>query len=73
MLSSGFGDTLHEGSPPVSCVKDPSEVGIRIDAPRARGDGVLYLLAVVTFVIAAFVRRRQGLDLSLVNKEIPVE
>jgi amino acid transporter len=32
-----------------------------------------YVLAIVVFVVARVVRRRQGIDLSLINKEIPVE
>jgi basic amino acid/polyamine antiporter, APA family len=35
--------------------------------------GAMYLLAIVVYAIARFVRRRQGIDLGLVNKEIPVE
>jgi len=35
--------------------------------------GILYLLAIVLYVTARLVRRRQGIDLALVNKEIPVE
>jgi basic amino acid/polyamine antiporter, APA family len=35
--------------------------------------GVLYLLAIVLYVAARLVRRRQGIDLGLINKEIPVE
>ena len=33
----------------------------------------MYVLAVVVYAVAWFVRKRQGIDLSLVNKEIPVE
>jgi basic amino acid/polyamine antiporter, APA family len=33
----------------------------------------MYVLAVVVYVVARVVRRRQGIDLTLVNKEIPVE
>jgi amino acid transporter len=33
----------------------------------------MYVLAIVLFVVARFVRRRQGIDLGLINKEIPVE
>ncbi|HUC59812.1 MAG TPA: APC family permease [Streptosporangiaceae bacterium] len=33
----------------------------------------MYVLAVVIYLIAWFVRRRQGIDLGLINKEIPVE
>jgi amino acid transporter len=33
----------------------------------------MYVLAIVLYVIARVVRRRQGIDLGLVNKEIPVE
>jgi basic amino acid/polyamine antiporter, APA family len=32
-----------------------------------------YVLAIVIFVVARIVRNRQGIDLSLINKEIPVE
>ena len=35
--------------------------------------GAMYVLAIAIYVIARVVRRRQGIDLSLVNKEIPVE
>jgi APA family basic amino acid/polyamine antiporter len=33
----------------------------------------MYLLAIVIYVVARVVRNRQGVDLSLINKEIPVE
>jgi basic amino acid/polyamine antiporter, APA family len=33
----------------------------------------MYVLAIVIYVIARVVRRRQGIDLGLINKEIPVE
>jgi len=33
----------------------------------------MYVLAIAVFVTARIVRNRQGIDLSLVNKEIPVE
>ena len=32
-----------------------------------------YVLAIVIFVGARIIRNRQGIDLSLINKEIPVE
>ena len=35
--------------------------------------GAMYVLAIVIYVVARIVRRRQGIDLGLVNKEIPVE
>jgi len=35
--------------------------------------GCMYLLAVIIYVTAWYVRKRQGIDLGLVNKEIPVE
>jgi len=35
--------------------------------------GLLYVLAIVVYVVARAVRRRQGIDLGLINKEIPVE
>jgi hypothetical protein len=35
--------------------------------------GSMYVLAILIYVIARIVRRRQGIDLGLVNKEIPVE
>jgi APA family basic amino acid/polyamine antiporter len=35
--------------------------------------GALYVLAIVVYVVARVVRRRQGIDLGLINKEIPVE
>jgi basic amino acid/polyamine antiporter, APA family len=33
----------------------------------------MYALAIVVYVVARIVRRRQGIDLGLINKEIPVE
>jgi len=33
----------------------------------------MYVLAIVVYVVARVVRRRQGIDLGLINKEIPVE
>jgi amino acid transporter len=35
--------------------------------------GLLYLLAIVVYVVARLIRKRQGIDLGLINKEIPVE
>jgi amino acid transporter len=35
--------------------------------------GAMYVLAIVVYVVARLVRKRQGIDLGLVNKEIPVE
>jgi amino acid transporter len=35
--------------------------------------GAMYVLAIVVYVVARIVRSRQGIDLSLINKEIPVE
>ena len=35
--------------------------------------GCMYVLALAIYLIARVVRRRQGIDLSLINKEIPVE
>jgi amino acid transporter len=35
--------------------------------------GAMYALALVIFLVARTVRARQGIDLSLINKEIPVE
>jgi amino acid transporter len=35
--------------------------------------GAMYLLALLIYVVARLVRRRQGIDLGLINKEIPVE
>ncbi|SRR5579875_333192 len=35
--------------------------------------GAMYVLAIVLYVIARLVRRSQGIDLGLINKEIPVE
>jgi basic amino acid/polyamine antiporter, APA family len=35
--------------------------------------GAMYVLAIVLYVVARLVRRRQGIDLGLINKEIPVE
>jgi len=33
----------------------------------------MYVLALVIYLVARAVRARQGIDLSLINKEIPVE
>jgi amino acid transporter len=33
----------------------------------------MYVLAIVVYVVARIVRKRQGIDLGLINKEIPVE
>jgi hypothetical protein len=33
----------------------------------------MYMLAILVHAIARAVRRRQGIDLGLINKEIPVE
>ena len=35
--------------------------------------GAMYVLAIVVYVTARLIRRRQGIDLGLINKEIPVE
>jgi basic amino acid/polyamine antiporter, APA family len=35
--------------------------------------GILYVLAIAVYVVARLVRKRQGIDLGLINKEIPVE
>ena len=35
--------------------------------------GGMYVLAIVIYVVARIIRNRQGIDLSLINKEIPVE
>jgi APA family basic amino acid/polyamine antiporter len=35
--------------------------------------GAMYVLALAIFLVARTVRARQGIDLSLINKEIPVE
>jgi basic amino acid/polyamine antiporter, APA family len=35
--------------------------------------GAMYVLAIVLYVVARLVRRRQGIDLGMINKEIPVE
>ena len=35
--------------------------------------GIMYVLAIALYVTARLVRRRQGIDLGLINKEIPVE
>ena len=35
--------------------------------------GAMYVLAIVIYVVARIVRSRQGIDLGLINKEIPVE
>jgi hypothetical protein len=33
----------------------------------------MYVLAIVVYVVARQVRRRQGIDLGMINAEIPVE
>jgi hypothetical protein len=33
----------------------------------------MYVLALVIYVVAKFVRKSQGIDLSAIHKEIPVE
>ena len=35
--------------------------------------GAMYVLAIIVYATARVVRRRQGIDLGLINKEIPVE
>ncbi len=35
--------------------------------------GAMYVLAIVVYVFARLIRKRQGIDLGLINKEIPVE
>jgi amino acid transporter len=35
--------------------------------------GAMYLLGILVYLVARFVRARQGIDLGLINKEIPVE
>jgi basic amino acid/polyamine antiporter, APA family len=35
--------------------------------------GAMYVLALVIYIVARLIRSRQGIDLSLINKEIPVE
>jgi APA family basic amino acid/polyamine antiporter len=35
--------------------------------------GSMYVLAIAIYIVARLVRRRQGIDLGLINKEIPVE
>jgi hypothetical protein len=35
--------------------------------------GAMYVLAIVIYVGARIVRNRQGIDLGMINKEIPVE
>jgi APA family basic amino acid/polyamine antiporter len=35
--------------------------------------GAMYVLAIVIYVVARIARKRQGIDLGLINKEIPVE
>jgi basic amino acid/polyamine antiporter, APA family len=35
--------------------------------------GAMYLLAIVLYIAARVIRKRQGIDLGLINKEIPVE
>ncbi len=41
--------------------------------PSAIYLGATYLLAVVIYVVARVVRKRQGIDLSRIHHEIPVE
>jgi len=41
--------------------------------PSAIYLGATYLLAIVIYVIARVVRKRQGIDLSRIHREIPVE
>jgi hypothetical protein len=35
--------------------------------------GAMYVLGIVMYLTARLVRSRQGIDLGLINKEIPVE
>ncbi len=35
--------------------------------------GAMYVLAIIVYAVARVIRRRQGIDLGLINKEIPVE
>ena len=35
--------------------------------------GAMYVLAIVIYVGARIIRNRQGIDLGMINKEIPVE
>jgi APA family basic amino acid/polyamine antiporter len=35
--------------------------------------GAMYVLAIIVYLVARIVRKRQGIDLALINKEIPVE
>ncbi|HUZ26502.1 MAG TPA: APC family permease [Streptosporangiaceae bacterium] len=35
--------------------------------------GAMYVLGIVIYLLARFIRARQGIDLGLINKEIPVE
>jgi len=35
--------------------------------------GCLYAGAIILYVVARLVRKRQGIDLGLINREIPVE
>ncbi|HEY2311967.1 MAG TPA: APC family permease [Streptosporangiaceae bacterium] len=35
--------------------------------------GAMYVLAIIVYVFARLIRKRQGIDLGLINKEIPVE
>jgi hypothetical protein len=35
--------------------------------------GGMYVLAIVIYIAARLIRKRQGIDLGLINKEIPVE
>jgi amino acid transporter len=35
--------------------------------------GAMYVLAIIVYVFARIIRKRQGIDLGLINKEIPVE
>jgi hypothetical protein len=35
--------------------------------------GAMYVLGIILYIAARMIRRRQGIDLGLINKEIPVE
>jgi hypothetical protein len=60
-------DFAHFGSSPstsIYYVNDPISLKFM---------GSMYLLAIVIYVVAFYVRRRQGIDLNRIHHEIPVE
>ena len=53
----------------ISLLIRPRSIPCRRRMTRA----TMYLLAIVLYVAARIIRKRQGIDLGLINKEIPVE